>query len=89
MMIGAARSSPLRDLAPIAIAILVYSAALFSPQVLADGDTWSHIAIGQWIIQHHAVPWTDPFSLTHGGAPWGAHEWLPSLRWLSPTLSPA
>lgn len=44
--------------------------------MLNDGDTWSHIAVGRWIIAHRAVPWTDPFSLTHGGAPWQAHEWL-------------
>jgi hypothetical protein len=52
---------------------------LFAPQVLNDGDTWSHVAVGQWIIQHHAVPRTDPFSLTLAGAPWGAHEWLAEL----------
>ena len=44
-----------------------------------DGDTWSHIAVGRWNLQHHAVPWTDPFSLTLAGAPWRAHEWLAEL----------
>ena len=69
----------LPEFAPFAIAVLVYSVALFAPQVLNDGDTWSHIAVGQWIIQHQAVPRTDPFSFTFAGAPWGAHEWLAEL----------
>ena len=64
---------------PTAIAILLYAIILFAPPVLNDGDTWSHIAVGQWIIQHHAVPWTDPFSLTRASAPWLAHEWLAEL----------
>lgn len=64
---------------PIAIAIALYAIVLFAPPVLNDGDTWSHIATGQWIIGHHAVPWTDPFSFTVAGAPWIAHEWLAEL----------
>src|SRR5260221_10322982 len=47
-------------------------------RLLWDGDTAIHIAIGDWILDHHAVPTTDPFSFTHPGAPWihfdGARE---------------
>lgn len=64
---------------PIAIAAVVYAIVLFTPQVLNDGDTWFHIAAGRWILQHHAAPWTDPFSLTLSGAPWRAQEWLSEL----------
>ena len=61
---------------PILAASLVYALVLFAPQMLNDGDTWSHIAVGRWIIAQRIVPWSDPFSFTLAGAPWQAHEWL-------------
>ena len=57
-----------------AMAMLVL--VLFGPGFLDDGDTTWHLAAGQWMIQHVAVPHTDPFSFTFAGAPWQAHEWL-------------
>jgi hypothetical protein len=59
-----------------AIAIFLFTLAAFAPQVLGDGDTWSHVATGEWIIAHGAVPRADPFSHSMPGAPWIAHEWL-------------
>jgi hypothetical protein len=59
-----------------AIAIFLFTLAVFSPQVLGDGDTWSHVATGEWIIAHGAAPRVDPFSHSMAGAPWTAHEWL-------------
>ena len=47
--------------------------------LLADGDTWSHLATGEWIIAHGAVPRADPFSHSMPGAPWTAHEWLSEI----------
>jgi hypothetical protein len=58
------------------IAIFLFTLAAFSPQVLGDGDTWSHVATGEWIIAHGAAPHADPFSHSMAGAPWTAHEWL-------------
>ena len=50
---------------------------LFAPAgVLRDGDSFWHVAAGDWIIAHGAVPHADPFSYTFAGAPWVAHEWL-------------
>jgi hypothetical protein len=46
------------------------------PKLLNDPDTYSHIAVGRWIIAHGAVPTTDPFSFSMNGAPWVAFEWL-------------
>jgi hypothetical protein len=62
-----------------AIAIFLFALAAFAPQVLGDGDTWSHIATGQWIFAHGAVPRADPFSHSMPGAPWTAHEWLSEI----------
>ena len=59
-----------------AIALFLFTLAAFSPQVLGDGDTWSHVATGEWIIAHGAAPRADPFSHSMLGAPWTAHEWL-------------
>ena len=47
-----------------------------APRLLADPDTYSHIALGRWILENHAVPTTDPFSATFRGAHWVAFEWL-------------
>jgi hypothetical protein len=44
-----------------------------------DPDYWWHLATGNWILTHHRIPFTDPFSWTHGGQPWIAHEWLAEL----------
>jgi hypothetical protein len=47
-----------------------------APRLLADPDTYSHIALGRWILENHAVPTTDPFSATFRGTHWVAFEWL-------------
>jgi len=62
--------------APLALALAVFAIAAFAPAVLNDGDTFSHVATGNWILDHRAVPHADPFSFTFGGSPWIAHEWL-------------
>ena len=62
-----------------AIAIFLFSLAAFSPRILGDGDTWSHLATGDWILAHGAVPRADPFSYSMPGAPWTAHEWLAEI----------
>src|SRR5215813_7521888 len=47
-----------------------------APRLLSDPDTYSHIALGRWILEHGAVPTTDPFSATLRGTHWVAFEWL-------------
>ncbi|HEY1753684.1 MAG TPA: hypothetical protein VGG29_20675 [Caulobacteraceae bacterium] len=59
-----------------AAAIIVMAVAAFSARVFIDGDTNWHVAAGRWILAHHTVPLTDPFSYTYAGKPWVAHEWL-------------
>jgi hypothetical protein len=41
-----------------------------------DKDFWWHLATGNWVLDNHRIPTTDPFSWTHGGEDWIAHEWL-------------
>jgi hypothetical protein len=71
-----ASENRLAGLGLAAIALFLFALAAFSPQVLGDGDTWSHVATGEWIIAHGAAPRADPFSHSMPGAPWTAHEWL-------------
>jgi hypothetical protein len=49
------------------------------PRLLSDPDTYSHIALGRWILDHHSVPTTDPFSANFRGAHWVAFEWLSQI----------
>jgi hypothetical protein len=73
---AAGAASRAAEPAPWLIALAVFALAAFSPAVLNDGDTWTHLATGEWILQHGAVPRADPFSFAFAGAPWTAHEWL-------------
>jgi hypothetical protein len=59
-----------------AISLFLFTLASFSPNVLGDGDSWSHLATGEWIIAHGSAPHVDPFSHSMAGEPWTAHEWL-------------
>ncbi|KRB52645.1 hypothetical protein [Phenylobacterium sp. Root700] len=63
----------------LVVAVAAFAAfAILLPvdTIFNDGDTYWHLATGQWILDHRAVPTTDPFSYTFAGAPWQAHEWL-------------
>ena len=71
-----AAEARLSGLSLAAVAIFLFTLADFSPQVLGDGDTWSHVATGEWILAHGGPPRADPFSYSMAGAPWTAHEWL-------------
>lgn len=63
----------------LALSLLAAGLVLFVPAVLADGDTFLHIAAGNWMLAHHAVLHADPFSATAAGQPWVAHEWLSEI----------
>ena len=62
---------------PMLIAVLLIPAALGSSgTIFNDGDVSWHIATGQWILDHRAIPHVDPFSFTWAGKPWVPIEWL-------------
>jgi hypothetical protein len=56
---------------------IVFVLAAFMP--LDDIDLPMHLAIGEWIARHHAVPFTEPFAWTRMGAPYFAYSWLLQL----------
>lgn len=42
---------------------------------VCDPDLYWHLAVGDWIVQHGAVPHTGIFSRTAADAPWVAYSW--------------
>jgi hypothetical protein len=40
-----------------------------------DPDIWWHMATGRWILQHHALPVTDPFSMYGATREWLVYSW--------------
>lgn len=45
-------------------------------QPVTDPDFWWHLATGNWILAHHAVPRYDLFTFTVASHRWITHEWL-------------
>jgi hypothetical protein len=54
----------------------IFGVVLFAPAVRLDGDTYWHLAAGDWMIDHRQVLAVDVFSHTYAGRPWLSHEWL-------------
>ena len=80
----AAAGQPRSSILPLFIAVLLIPAALGSSlTIFNDGDVSWHIATGQWILDHHAIPHTDPFSFTWAGKPWVPIEWLAEVIYAS------
>lgn len=45
-------------------------------RLFADSDPGWHIRVGDWILQHRAIPRVDWMSFVTAGQPWHAWEWL-------------
>ena len=70
-------ASPLRGLLALWVGVGVYALFLLAGnRLLIDPDTLWQITVGQWIIDHRAVPETDVFSFTMRGQPWISTQWL-------------
>jgi hypothetical protein len=68
---------PMRGLLPVWVGAGVYAVfVLAGNHLLIDPDTMWQIAIGQWIVDHGAVPHTDMYSFTMRGQPWISTQWL-------------
>lgn len=74
------------DLACLGLVILMLGAM----QPLSDADLPMHLATGEWIVRHGAVPFTEPFAWTRPGSPYFAYSWAIELlyylvmRWSGP-----
>lgn len=68
---------PSRALLPLWVGAGVYALLLISGnRLLNDPDTLWQITVGQWILDHRAVPEVDVYSFTMRGAPWISTQWL-------------
>ena len=77
MSLEGRRLAPRDLLLPLALGVILLPAALGSSgTIFNDGDVSWHIATGEWILDHRAIPYTDPFSFTWAGKPWVPIEWL-------------
>ena len=66
-----------RNLAPLCVAAATYLLLLVNgDSLLHDPDTLWQIKVGQWSLDHRAVPWTDFYSLTREGEVWLSTSWL-------------
>ena len=63
----------LNRLVTIIVFIAIFAMAARFP---LDTDSWWHLQSGRWIVEHRAVPGSDPFSHTRFGQPWIDHGWL-------------
>jgi hypothetical protein len=59
--------------------LAAFALAAFAPGLLNDSDTYWHIAAGQWMLAHHALPRADVFSYTAANQPWHTQEWLAEI----------
>ena len=62
------------DLLGVFLVVLVVLGG--SHRLFNDADAATHVATGCWILEHRQIPRVDPFSGTHAGSEWFAHEWL-------------
>jgi hypothetical protein len=70
-------ASPMRGLLPLWVGISVYALFLLvGNRLLIDPDTMWQVTVGQWIVDHLAVPETDVYSFTMRGERWISTQWL-------------
>jgi hypothetical protein len=70
-------ASPMRGLLPLWVGAGIYALFLLAGnRLLIDPDTMWQVTVGQWIIDHRAVPETDVYSFTMRGQPWISTQWL-------------
>jgi hypothetical protein len=68
-------AEPKRELfiAWLSLLIAALAAGLFR---IRGFDTFWHLVSGRWILEHSALPHTDPFRFSSSAEPWTDHEWL-------------
>src|SRR5215468_6352906 len=66
---------------PLLFGLLVFLSLMngASSTLLNDPDSQWHITVGNWILEHRAVPDVDIYSFTFTGQPWIAKEWLSQI----------
>ncbi|MES5486371.1 hypothetical protein QMZ05_26745 [Bradyrhizobium sp. INPA03-11B] len=82
--VNSGRSDYLRPWLPLLLAATAYLTIIGRGTfLLKDADIYWHILVGQWIVDHRAVPHADMFSFTMHGAPWITSEWLSEVLYFA------
>jgi hypothetical protein len=64
------------QLAALAVLLSAVGVIAFSIKLcILDLDIWWHLKVGDWIVQHAAVPHTGILSRTAADRPWVAYSW--------------
>ncbi len=74
-VLGLLRLRALQLFALSFLLILMAAIAFESRTTVRDPDLWWHLKVGDWIVEHHAVPFVGIFSRTAGTHPWIAYSW--------------
>ena len=75
-------ASPTRGLLPLWGGVAIYVLLIAAGnRLLFDPDTMWQITVGQWILDHRAVPETDIYSFTMRGQPWLSTQWLAQVMY--------
>jgi hypothetical protein len=70
-------AGPMRGLLPLWVGAFIYTLFLLAGnRLLNDPDTMWQVTVGQWILDHRAMPRTDIYSFTMAGQPWISTQWL-------------
>jgi len=71
-----------RALVPLCVGAGAYLVFLFvGDTLLQDSDSFWQIKIGQWILDHQAMPTTDIYSFTRFGEAWISTSWLSQVMY--------
>src|SRR5690242_12431065 len=71
------KAGSVRLLILLALLYLVLPAQALLP--IDDPDIWWRFRLGEWIVQHHTVPFVDYYSAYDAGKPWIEYSWLFAL----------
>src|SRR5262249_29272341 len=74
--LGATTARPPAALFLLILVGLYAAPAYVLMRPVVDADMWWPLATGRWIVEHGALPQTDPFSAYGQGRPYVAYSWL-------------
>jgi hypothetical protein len=74
-LIGILKFRPVRLAAIVFLIVGVGTECFVTKLSVLDLDIWWHLAAGNWMVQHHAVPHTGILSRTAADRPWMAYSW--------------
>ncbi len=65
----------LRLVTLLGLGLTLALAAVWATRPLIHDDLFFHLSTGDFVVENHSIPTTDPFSFTRAGEPWVSHEW--------------